>query len=81
MKKLLSLILCLVTCFSMTSCALFGGEHSEHTFKKDWKSNSIYHWHECEYSDCKEKGNYEEHEYENGKCVDCGHKEQSFGSH
>ena len=81
MKRILAITLCLITCLSMASCALFGEKHSEHKFKQEWKTNSIYHWHECEFSECNEKGNYEKHKYENGKCVECGHKEQTLGSH
>ncbi len=81
MKRILAFILCVVTCLSMTGCALFSGEHSEHKFKRKWESNSVYHWHECRFGDCNEKGNYEKHVYENGECTKCGHKEQSFGTH
>ena len=81
MKKLLAFILCLITCFSMTSCALFGGEHTDHKFKRKWESNAVYHWHECKFADCKEQGNKELHTYENGKCTKCKHKQQFISEH
>ncbi len=81
MKKLLAFVLCLVTCISMTSCALFGGEHDKHKFRRRWESNAGFHWHECRFSDCTERGNYEKHDYKDGKCVKCGYKEQTISEH
>ena len=80
MKKLLALILCFITCLSMTSCALFGEEH-DHRYKKAWESNSGYHWQECKFRDCKEQGNKEKHTFKNGKCSVCGYKAQSLKQH
>ena len=76
MKKIIAFILCLATCFFMTSCTLFGGEHSEHTFKSSWKQNTAYHWHECKYRDCNVHGDEGAHTFENGKCTVCGHEIQ-----
>ena len=81
MKKLLAFVLCLTSCFAMTGCALLGGDHDEHKFKRKWESNSAYHWHECKFSNCKEKGSYELHSYKDGECEKCGRKEQVFGDH
>ena len=80
MKKIIAFILCLTTCFLMTSCALFGGEHSEHKFKTAWENNSAYHWHKCKYNKCNERGDYGFHTFIDGKCTECGYKQQSFSS-
>ena len=81
MKKLLALVLCFVTCLSMTSCALFGQEHKNHRYRRAWESNAGYHWHECKGRNCKEQGNKEKHTYKNGKCSVCGYKEQTITEH
>ena len=81
MKKLIALIFCLIACLSATGCALLGGNHDNHKFKKKWESNAVYHWHDCKYSDCNVKDSKEMHDYKDGKCTVCGFKEQTFGEY
>ena len=58
------------------TCTVCGETRTEeiaskgHTYSDEWKSDKVYHWHEC--SDCKDISDMDRHNWANGKCTVCG---------
>jgi hypothetical protein len=70
MKKILSLLLAVGTCFSISaalaSCDRETPTEREHEYDTAWSQNDIYHWHACTDEDCDKTTDKAKHNWDDG---------------
>lgn len=82
MKKILSIVLAVMMCF--TAALTLASCGHEHEYKADWSSDATHHWHACNDAECTEPADKAEHTWDAGTekefpnteyaCTVCGYK-------
>ena len=69
MKRIISVLLVMVLCFSLVGMLAACGDDQghEHSYQTEWSKDATHHWHACEGEDCTDVADKAEHTWNEGE--------------